>query len=50
MSDDGDEHIPAELRAQDSEVDYDLDNALGAMVSLRARVPEDAFTASILGT
>lgn len=49
MSDD-DEHIPAELRPQASDVDYDLDHALGAVVSLRARVPEDAFTASVLGT
>jgi S1-C subfamily serine protease len=29
---------------------YDLDRALAAMVTLRASVPEDAFTAGILGT
>ncbi|MEX2480394.1 MAG: S1C family serine protease, partial [Gammaproteobacteria bacterium] len=31
-------------------VDYDLAAALGAVVSLRAGVPEDAFTAGVLGT
>jgi S1-C subfamily serine protease len=29
---------------------YDLDRALAAMVTLRAIIPEDAFTADILGT
>jgi S1-C subfamily serine protease len=29
---------------------YDLDAALGAMVALRAQIPQDGFTASTLGT
>ena len=32
------------------EVSFDLETALGSVVSLRAHVPEDAMTASILGT
>lgn len=32
------------------EVSFDLERILGSVVSLRARVPEDAMTASILGT
>jgi len=37
-------------RAKPDQVDYDLDSALQSMVALRAEVPEDAFTAGILGT
>ena len=37
-------------RAKASGVDFDLDRALSAIVSLEAEVPSDAFTASILGT
>ena len=32
------------------DVSFDLDAALGSVVALRAHVPEDAMTASILGT
>ena len=32
------------------EVSFDLETVLGSVVSLRARIPEDAMTASILGT
>jgi S1-C subfamily serine protease len=42
--------MPEEMRPQRSEVRFDLDRALQAMVSLRAEVPEDAFTAQTLGT
>ncbi len=42
--------IPPELRAAAADVDYELESALDAVVSLRAEIPEDAFTASILGT
>lgn len=37
-------------RAKPEQVDYDLDRALESMVSLRSEVPDDAFTAGILGT
>ncbi len=33
-----------------SDVSFDLDTVLSSVVSLRATVPEDAFTAPILGT
>lgn len=33
-----------------NEVSFDLEAVLGSVVSLRARIPEDAMTASILGT
>ncbi|MCB1746632.1 MAG: serine protease [Gammaproteobacteria bacterium] len=42
--------IPTELQPRPRDVGYDLAAALDAVVSLRARVPEDAFTASVLGT
>ena len=50
MSDQTDPSIPAKLRPQASDVAYDLDRALDAIVSVRTRIPEDAFTANILGT
>lgn len=50
MSDQTDPSIPPNLRPQPADVAYDLDRALDAVVSLRTRIPEDAFTASILGT
>jgi S1-C subfamily serine protease len=42
--------FPRELQPRADDVAFDLASALGAVVSLRADVPEDAFTASILGT
>ena len=50
MSDSSDWAFPSELRPQPEEWQFDLDRALGALVLLRAEVPEDAFTAQILGT
>ena len=50
MSDSSDWAFPSELRPQPEEWDFDLDRALGALVLLRAEIPEDAFTAQILGT
>ncbi|HWL82966.1 MAG TPA: S1C family serine protease [Roseomonas sp.] len=47
---DRDEAIPASLQPRPEDYGYDLDRALRAMVTLRARVPEDAFTAGTLGT
>jgi len=42
--------FPAELRPRPEDWDFDLERALGALVLLRTEVPEDAFTAQILGT
>ncbi len=42
--------VPAENQPKPAEYDYDLAAAVGAVVSLRAVIPEDAFTAQTLGT
>jgi S1-C subfamily serine protease len=42
--------FPEELRPKQAEVRFDLAAALQSVVLLRAEVPEDAFTAEILGT
>ena len=42
--------FPEAAQPNPAEVRFDLDAALDAVVMLRAAVPEDAFTASILGT
>jgi len=42
--------FPVEMRPKAEEWRFDLERALDAVVSLRAEVPEDAFTAQILGT
>jgi S1-C subfamily serine protease len=42
--------IPAEVQPKPGDFEFDLDTALGAVLGLRATVPEDAFTASTLGT
>jgi S1-C subfamily serine protease len=42
--------VPVALRPQPGDYAYDLDRALSAVVTLRARVPDDAFTAGTLGT
>jgi S1-C subfamily serine protease len=42
--------FPTELQPQPGDHAYDFDAALAAAVLLRADVPEDAYTASILGT
>ncbi|MGH8707746.1 MAG: S1C family serine protease [Burkholderiales bacterium] len=42
--------FPEELQPKPEEVRFDLRRALDAVVLLRAEVPEDAFTAAILGT
>jgi len=42
--------FPDHLRPRSDELQFDLDLALRSMVLLRAEVPEDAFTASVLGT
>src|SRR5690348_2772693 len=42
--------FPENLQPAPEEVGFDLAAALDAVVSVRAEIPEDAFTASILGT
>ena len=42
--------FPSQLQPAQSEVAFDLKTALDAVVALRSEVPDDAFTASILGT
>ena len=42
--------IPAEMQPKPEEWVFDLERALGAIVGLQATIPEDAFTASVLGT
>ena len=43
-------HSDAPRPPTPDEVSFDLETVLGSVVSLRARIPEDAMTASILGT
>lgn len=42
--------IPREIQPNPRDFSFDLDRALSAVVNLRALVPDDAFTASSLGT
>jgi S1-C subfamily serine protease len=42
--------FPPEMQPSDEDMRFDLETALDSMVLLRAEVPEDAFTAGILGT
>jgi S1-C subfamily serine protease len=42
--------FPAELQPSQSELRFDLQRVLDAVVMLHAEVPDDAFTAGILGT
>src|ERR1700752_2731673 len=42
--------FPETAQPNPKEVRFDLDAALDAVVMLRAEIPEDAFTAAILGT
>jgi S1-C subfamily serine protease len=42
--------FPPELQPSAGEVRFDLASTLDGVVKLRAEIPEDAFTASILGT
>ena len=50
MSESNDWAFPSELRPRPEEWRFDLDKALASMVLLRTEIPEDAFTAQILGT
>src|SRR5437588_3718831 len=42
--------FPPELQPSPDEVSFDLKAALDAVVSVRAEIPDEAFTAGILGT
>ena len=42
--------LPASVQPKPEHYDYDLDAALSSVVGLRAVIPNDAFTAEILGT
>src|SRR3954462_8121019 len=42
--------FPVDMRPRPDEWRFDLDTALDSVVGLRAEIPEDAFTAQILGT
>ena len=49
MSETEDWQIPAGMRPDADALGFDIDRALAAIVGVRARIPEDAFTAAILG-
>ena len=50
MSSSSDWEMPPAAQPKPEDYSYDLDEALGALVGLRALVPADAFTAETLGT
>src|SRR3954470_19923549 len=50
MAEQKDWSFPAELRPKPEEWRFDLDGALDAVVQLRSEIPDDAFTAPLLGT
>ena len=50
MAESGNWAFPASLQPSPDEAKFDLASALDSVVLLRATIPEDAFTASILGT
>jgi S1-C subfamily serine protease len=50
MAEQKDWEFPAEMRAKPEDWRFDLDAALDAVVLVRAEIPEDAFTAPLLGT
>jgi len=50
MADSEDWSFPDEMQPQPQKLRFALDPVLDAMVSLRAEIPGDAFTAQLLGT
>ena len=50
MAEQKDWSFPTELRPKPEDWRFDLDGALDAVVQLRAEIPDDAFTAPLLGT
>jgi len=49
MSESVEWRVPPDVEPKPDNYDFDLDAALSAVVSLRSRVPSDAFTAEVLG-
>jgi len=43
-------NVPPDQRPKAADYDFDLEAAMSAVVGLRAMIPEDAFTAQMLGT
>jgi S1-C subfamily serine protease len=50
VADDPQWAFPGEMQPKSDDVAFDLARALDAVVAMRVEIPEDAFTASILGT
>lgn len=50
MSESNEWAIPAEAQPKHEDYAFDLEARLASIVSLRSEIPDDAFTASILGT
>ena len=50
MAEQGSWAFPKGVQPRQDELRFDLDAALDAVVQLRSEIPDDAFTASILGT
>jgi S1-C subfamily serine protease len=50
MADSNDWAFPTNLRPKSEELGFDLDATLDSILLLRAEIPDDAFTAPILGT
>ncbi len=50
MASSKDVKVPPNLQPRRADCAFDLDAAMSAMVGLRVTVPEDAFTAQVLGT
>ena len=50
MSQASDWAFPDDLQPDPDELGFDLESALDSVVSLRAEIPDDAFTARVLGT
>jgi S1-C subfamily serine protease len=50
MAEKGNWAFPAEMRPRPEDWRFDLETALDSVVQLRSEIPEDAFTAPLLGT
>jgi S1-C subfamily serine protease len=50
MAEQGNWAFPKGMQPRQEELRFELDRALDAVVQLRSEIPDDAFTASILGT
>lgn len=50
MSKEMDPEAGWQIQPEPGDVDYDLDEALSCLVTLRAQIPEDGLTAPVLGT